>query len=74
AWACRPWRCTTPWARPSPPSASASRNGAGDSRAVIAPLAPLVERGTEVECLFPDVSSLFPAAARERVADPPLGR
>lgn len=38
------------------------------------PLAPLVQRGAEVDYLFTDVSSYFLAAARERFADQPWVR
>ncbi|HDL4919832.1 TPA: amino acid adenylation domain-containing protein [Pseudomonas aeruginosa] len=47
---------------------------AAASRAVIARLAPLVQRGAEVDYLFTDVSSYFLAAARERFADQPWVR
>ncbi|WP_151886883.1 class I SAM-dependent methyltransferase, partial [Pseudomonas aeruginosa] len=47
---------------------------AAASRTVIARLAPLVQRGVEVDYLFTDVSSYFLAAARERFADQPWVR
>ena len=47
---------------------------AAASRTVIARLAPLVQRGAEVDYLFTDVSSYFLAAARERFADQPWVR
>ncbi|MFU1925009.1 hypothetical protein ACM6PT_48680, partial [Klebsiella pneumoniae] len=47
---------------------------AAASRAVIARLAPLVQRGAEVDYLFTDVSSYFLAAARGRYAVQPWVR
>lgn len=47
---------------------------AAASRAVIARLAPLADRGVELDYLFTDVSSYFLAAARKRFAGQPWVR